>query len=232
MFEIGDDLPTLVLDPERMALLQNRDLLDMARYGHAARPLDLMSYAPEDEMPSVFLLRESNRQSILTVFNWTGKEREHDFSFSDLGLAARTQVTNVFGGGVTGERNTATLSLKVAPRSVSMLKIFDSSIPAAPPTVKVEVPEKIETGKPAAFSAHSAPDGVPALSYRWDFGDGTSATGASVAHSFTHAGSFSIHLKAEGIEGVPFEKSFPVSVAGTIDTMFRPDLYRRYAEDH
>src|SRR5271168_1586263 len=79
MFEIGDDLPTLFLDADRMALLQNRDLLNMPRYGRAAKPLDLMTYAPEDEMPSVFLLRESKRQSILTVFNWTEKERKHDF---------------------------------------------------------------------------------------------------------------------------------------------------------
>jgi hypothetical protein len=231
MFEIGDDLPTLFLDADRMALLQNRDLLNMARYGHAATPIDLMSYAPEDEMPSVFLLRESKRQSILTVFNWTGKERSHDFSFADLGLGAHSVVSNVLGDVAASGGNAAALSLKVAPHSVWMAKIVDASIPASAPTVNIEAAEKIETGKPASFSAQTAADGVPALSYHWDFGDGTSADGASVTHAYTHTGSFTIHLKAEGIEGVPFEKSLTVSVSGKIDVIFRPELYQRYANE-
>ncbi len=234
MFEIGDDLPTLFLDADRMALLQNRDLLNMARYGRAAKPLDLMSYAPEDEMPSVFLLRESKRQSILAVFNWTEKEREHNFSFSDLfsdrGLASHHAIFDVFDAAAKMAETQSSLSLKLQPHSVRMVKIIDTSIPASAPSVSVQAAEKIETGKSTAFSAQSAADGVPALSYRWDFGDGTSAEGASVAHSYTHAGSFTVHLTVEGIEGVPFKKSFQTFVTGTIDTFFRPDLYQRYTE--
>jgi alpha-galactosidase len=235
MFEIGDDLPTLFLDADRMALLQNHDLLNMVRYGHAATPLDLMSYTPEDEMPSVFLLRESKRQSILAVFNWTKKERKHDLSFSDLfsdpGLAAHNTVSDVFDSGAPMAENSISLLLNVPPHSVRMVKIGDTSIPASAPSVNAQVPEKIETGKPAEFSAQSAVDGVPALSYRWDFGDGTSAGGATITHSYTHAGSFTLHLIAEGIEGVPLEKRFPVSVTGTTVTTFRPDLYQRYSEE-
>jgi alpha-galactosidase len=236
MFEIGDDLPTLFLDADRMALLQNRDLLNMARYSHAAKPLDLMSYAPEDEMPSVFLLRESKRQSILAVFNWTKKERKHEFLFSDLfsdpGLAAHNTVSDVFGSGAAIAGNQAALSFSVPPHSVRMVKISDTSIPASAPSVNVQAAEKIEVGKPAAFSAPGSVDGVPALSYHWDFGDGTSGASSSVTHSYTHAGNFTVHVIAEGIEGVPFEKSFPVSVTGKFDTKFRPDLYQRFAEEH
>jgi alpha-galactosidase len=230
MFEVGDDLPTLFLDSERMGLLKNREILNMARYGHAARPLDLMSYAPEDEMPSVFLLRESKRQSILAVFNWTDKEREHSFSFSSLGMGMHRGVSNVFGNGAAVAADSDTLSLKVAPRSVRMMKIVDTSIAASAPSVNVQGGEKIETGKTAKFSAQSAADGVPAVSYRWDFGDGTGAEGSSVTHAYTHPGSFSVHLTADGIEGVAFEKTFPVSVTGRIDTVFRPELYQRYEE--
>jgi alpha-galactosidase len=236
MFEIGDDLPTLFLDADRMALLQNRDLLNMARLGRAAKPLDLMTYTPEDEMPSVFLLRESKRQWILAVFNWTKKERKHDFSFSDLfsdpGLAAHNTVSDVFGSGAAIAENQASLSLSVAPHSVRMVKISDTSMPVSAPSVSVWVPEKIDTGKPATFSAHSAAEGVPALSYRWDFGDGTTAEGSSVTHSFTHVGSFTVQLRVDGIEGLPFEKNLPLSVTGAIDVIFRPDLYQRFAEEH
>jgi alpha-galactosidase len=234
MLEIGDDLPTLFQEPDRLALLKNRDLLDMTRYGHAAKPLDLMTYAPEDEMPSVFLLRESNRQSILAVFNWTEKEREHNFSFSDFfsspALAAHNGVSDVFDASGEIGQNQASLSLKLPPHSVRMVKIIDTSIPASAPSVNVQAAEKVEAGKPATLSAQSAAVGVPALSYHWDFGDGTSAEGSSVTHSYTHAGNFTIHLIAEGIEGVPLEKSLTISVTGHIDNIFRPELYQRYKE--
>lgn len=229
MYEVGDDLPTLFLDADRMDLLKNADLLNMARYGHAAKPLDLMSYAPEDEMPSVFLLRESKRQSILAVFNWTEKEREHRFSLADLfadrDLGKRNSVSDVFGGKLVTE-NQPSLSMKISPHSVRMLKIVDTSIAVSAPVVKVQASENIGTGKTTTFSAGPSENGVAALSYRWDFGDGTGAKGTSVTHAYTHSGDFTVRLTAEGIEGVPLEKSFKVQVTGTIDTIFRPELYQ------
>jgi alpha-galactosidase len=235
MFEIGDDLPTLFQEPDRIALLKNHDLLNMVRYGRAAKPLDLMTYSPEDELPSVFLLRESKRQSILVVFNWTEKEREHKFLFSDLfpspALATHNTVSDVFGTGAAMAQNQASLSLTLPPHSVRMMKIIDTSIAASAPSVNVQAPKKIETGKPASFSAQDAADSEPVLSYRWDFGDGTGAEGSSVTHAYTHAGNFTIHLTAEGIDGVPLQKTLTVSAAGEIDNIFRPELYQRYKEE-
>src|SRR6185437_12285164 len=69
MFEIGDDLPTLGASEERLSLLKNADVLDMARLGRASIPVDLMTYEPKDKQPSIFLLKESERQTMLTVFN-------------------------------------------------------------------------------------------------------------------------------------------------------------------
>jgi alpha-galactosidase len=231
MFEIGDDLPTLFPDADRMALVKNRDLLNMARYGHAATPLDLMSYSSEDEMPSIFLLRESKRQSILAVFNWTRKKRKHEVSLSDLGLGSgHNQVLDVFTPGSLIAENVNALSLTLAPQSVRVVKILDTSIPATAPLVNVAIPEKIEAGKPVALSAQSSSDHVPALADHWDFGDGTSAEGTAVTHTFTHAANYTVHLKVEGIEGVAFEQDFPVAVTGTVDTIFRPELYQRYQE--
>jgi alpha-galactosidase len=235
MLEIGDDLPTLFLNADRMALLQNRELLNMVRYGHAAKPLDLLSYAPEDEMPSIFLLKESKRQWILAVFNWTEKERAHVFSLADLTserrLGEHNTTSDVFAGKVASE-NQDSVSLKLPARSVRMLKIVDTSVQASAPSLTINAVEKIETGKSATFTAESTEGSVPALSYHWDFGDGTSADGIRVTHSYTHAGSFTVHLTANGIEGIPFEKSIQVTAAGVIDTVFRPELYERYTEPH
>ncbi len=86
MYEIGDDLPTLGEDADRLALVEQPDLLDIARLGRSSTPIDLMSYAAADHQPSIFLLHEDARQSILTVFNWTEETRERKLSREELGL--------------------------------------------------------------------------------------------------------------------------------------------------
>src|SRR3984957_7142391 len=87
MYEIGDDLLVLNSEKDRLALVENRDLRDMAQGGRASTPVDLMSYDPDDGQPSIFLLRQSPRQSMLTVFNWTAKSRSRSLSLKDIGIA-------------------------------------------------------------------------------------------------------------------------------------------------
>lgn len=232
MFEIGDDLTTLFQDADRMALVQNRNLIDMARLGRASTPLDLMTYAPEDAIPSAFLLHESKRQTVLTLFNWTDKERPRHFGFSDLGLpSGKYEVLDIFGGNTSVPQNEDSISFTLAPRSVRMLKIISTSIPPAAPTVSARIPERATVGVPAQFAAESDPEGVSALEYRWDFGDGTSSTGQTVSHTFTRSGTFTISLIADGIEGVRFDKEFRVSVSGSFETRFDPTRINRRAED-
>jgi hypothetical protein len=213
-----------------MALVKNQDLIDMARLGRAAKPIDLMDYAPEDGLPSAFLLHESKRQSVLTVFNWTDKPRSRQFSFGDLGLAglsARSKVVDILENQIIAAKSNS-LSLDIQPHSVRMVKIVDSSIAPAAPAITTQVPPHADAGSPVAFSAASDPGGIPALAYRWDFGDGSDSTGPSVLHSYTRAGDFRVHLVVEGIENVPFEASFTVSVRGEIEKHFQPDRNRRF----
>ena len=61
MYEIGDDMPVLGSEKDRLALVENRELLNMAKVGRASTPLDLMTYEPEDGQPSIFFLREDQR---------------------------------------------------------------------------------------------------------------------------------------------------------------------------
>src|SRR5947209_18509306 len=49
MYEIGDDLPTLGADADRMALLKNEDRFNRTRLGKASRPPELRGYTPADE---------------------------------------------------------------------------------------------------------------------------------------------------------------------------------------
>ena len=92
MYEIGDDMMLLGSEKDRLDLVENRDLLNMPKVGRASTPVDLMSYEPEDEQPSIFFLPEGPRQSILTVFNWTSTTRSHTVKLADLGLSDRPHL--------------------------------------------------------------------------------------------------------------------------------------------
>ncbi len=61
MYQIGDDLPTLGADVDRVALVENGDFLQIAKLGRAAVPVDLLNYRAEDQQPSVVLLNEDKR---------------------------------------------------------------------------------------------------------------------------------------------------------------------------
>ena len=218
MFEIGDDLPTLGSDPERVALVRNPDLLAMAKLGRAALPLDLLTYADKDEQPSVFLLREDPRQSILAVFNWTERPSSRTLSLSDLKLTAghSYKLVDSFAPdqplAMTGE----TLRLDNQPaHSVKVIKIIDTSIPAAAPSMVFQVPTQAKVGEEIKFSCLVSKDGVPALAYHWDFGDGVVADGAILTHAYTAAGNYTVRFTAEGLDGKSAEKTVSIAVSGS-----------------
>jgi hypothetical protein len=230
MYEIGDDLPTLGADPERMALVRNEDLFNMARLGRASRPVDLMSYGPEDTMPSIFMLRESQRQMILTVFNWTERPTSHHLDLKrDLGLqvGAHNQVLDVLNNDAFREANVDAVNINLPPHSVKVLKLIDTSVAPAAPVVTIHVPDMAPTGAAVQFSADADQAAVPVLAYHWDFGDGTVAEGAEVAHAFTRAGKYTTRLQAEGLDGIAAERVVPIDVTGDINTAFEPSMKRR-----
>lgn len=229
MYEIGDDLPTLGADPDRVALVKNQDLMNVTRLRRSSLPVDLMSYSAADEMPSIFLLRESKRQAVLTVFNWTEKATEHKFDLAkDLALEAggHNHIFDVFEGRPLGE-NLESIDVSLPPHSAKVYKIVDTSISPAAPAVTLDSPDRAEVGKTVSFSAHEDAHGTPALRYVWQFGDGTSREGAEVEHTFTYAEDFTVNLHVEGLDGVPFDKSIPLAVSGKINTRFDPNSKQR-----
>jgi alpha-galactosidase len=229
MFEIGDDLPTLGSDPERLALVKNPDLLAMVKLGRPAVPLDLMTYSAQDEQPSIFLLREDQRQSILAVFNWTERPSSHTFTVSDLKLTAAHsyKLIDSFAPdqplAISGE----TLRLDNQPaHSVKLIKIIDTSIPAAAPSITFNVPTQAKIGEEIGFSSTASKDGVPALACHWEFGDGVVADGATLTHAYTAAGNYTVRFTAEGLDGKSAEQTFSIAVKGPV--IFSPP--RRYSE--
>jgi alpha-galactosidase len=241
MYEIGDDMLVLGSEEEkdRLALVENRELLNIAKVGRASTPVDLMTYEPEDAQPSIFFLREDQRQAILTVFNWTNTPRSHTLKLADLGLPAghtfaatdvlnQNEAVTLMGGAVRLENQ--------PPQSVRVIKLIDTSVAATAPTVAAQVPAAANAGETIILSALSAPStpaeagGVPAVAYHWDFGDGTSADSPKVSHAYTVAGEFTIRLTVEGVDGVAAHTNFTVAVSGKLKAHSNLTDNRRFVE--
>ena len=229
MLEIGDNLPSLWKEPERVALLENQDLIDMVRLGKASFPLDLMSYSAQDEQPSIFLLKEDRRQSILTIFNWTNGPREHSINLAKIGLPAKGRYTVLY---VLDKKPvpiqpSGILTVNQPSHSVRMLKIVDESIRSMPPELTVTHPSGCKAGATVDFSAKST-GGDAIVSYLWEFGDGVSEKGREARHVYTEAGDYTVHLTATALGGLATQRNFQVRVSGHMSTRFNPQDFRRY----
>lgn len=230
MYEIGDDLPTLGAEPRRLALVENHELIDMSRIGRAATPLDLMTFPAADLEPSVFFLREDARQAMLAVFDWSGETRPHSFDLAALGFAAGHPVHayDVLAHDAPAAVTGAEFNIENQPRSVRLIKLVDTSIAPAAPMVSAQAPVAVATGH--AFHLTAGADGspVPAVEFRWDFGDGTGATGRDVVHTYTKPGVYTAAVTVRGIDGISARKSFTIRSNGLANTAFHLDLNRRY----
>ena len=233
MYEIGDDLMVLNSEKDRLALVENPDLLDMAKAGRASTPVDLMTYDVEDGQPSLFLLRESPRQSILTVFNWTEKPRSRSLSLKDLGLPVSSTMvaTSVLDSNIPFTLEGGTIRLEnQSPQSAVVIKFVDTAVAKTAPTVTTRIPSQSKAGETIALSAQADPSGVPAVDYHWDFGDGTTSEGPNVSHCYTRAADFVVRLRVEGLDDVSYEQSFPIGVTGTLKPTPELRANRRFEE--
>ena len=85
----------------------------------------------------------------------------------------------------------------------------------------VDGPNKLTVGEEAAFSATANDDQVTAsLSYRWEFGDGTTSEGLQATHSYREPGTYTVRFQAsddrtsdEISETVKVEERSPTSIS-------------------
>lgn len=202
----------------------------MVRLGRSSTPLDLMSYLPEDGQPSMFLLKESPRQSMLTIFNWTEQERTHTVTLASLRLSGTGSYTvdGVFDKNRVSFSESNPLVVAQPAHSVRIFKIINAAVPARVPIVHAQHPSSGKTGETITFSAQLVSSTTPVVSYRWDFGDGVSLTGAQVSHAYTQANTYSVKLMAQGLDGLTAVDSFRLQVMGFISTKFVPAEKQRY----
>ena len=229
LYEIGDDLPTLGENADRLALVENADLLDMARLGRASVPLDLMTYRAADLQPSIFLLKETARQSILTTFNWSEQPQEHSLDRAALGLdaAADYSVTELLTPNGSTAPLHAALSIKQPAHSVRLFRIVNNGAASLPPAITASADRSGKVGDVVRFTASSSDSNNPALEYTWDFGDGVTEKRQNATHTYTHAGSYTVHLHARGFSTEAFAQEYAVTITGAVATNYSPEKKRR-----
>ena len=96
------------------------------------------------------------------------------------------------------------------PHSVRILKLIDQGIPASAPQPHATVPTEVKLTELFHVSAQNPPGSVPATSYKWDFGDGTTATGNhAMCTATTIDGDYTVKLTTEGLDGIAGESDVP-----------------------
>jgi hypothetical protein len=222
MLEIGDALPSLWNNPDRLALIENEDVINMVRLGQASEPIDLMTFPAQDGQPSLFFLKEDARQSILTIFDWTEQPRSHSITLAALGLApsASYRVEDVLNKkDLSADLRAGNLLINQPRHSVRMLKIVAEQASAETPEIQIQSPTKGIAGESLTFAVEHQ-GGDPILSYRWDFGDGVQLDGLEVNHAYSQPGSYQVDLTATGSGGLNVKKTFLVHISGEMSGGF------------
>lgn len=71
----------------------------------------------------------------------------------------------------------------------------------APRLLAVDGPASVDVGSPATYTASVAPRSGTSTGYRWTFGDGTTASGATVTHTFRQPGAYAVGVTASDATG-------------------------------
>jgi PKD repeat protein len=102
-------------------------------------------------------------------------------------------------------------------QSVKLIKIIDETLTPAAPTITTEVPEQAKVLQDVRFWTQTTEDSVPALAYKWDFGDGVMAEGPVQNHTYTKSGTYTVRLIVDGVDGLAAEKNLQVTVEGLME---------------
>ncbi|MBU6438551.1 MAG: PKD domain-containing protein, partial [Betaproteobacteria bacterium] len=127
-----------------------------------------------------------------------GLALSYQWDFGDGSAASGATASHTYAsGGSYTVRVTATNSASVAATATTALKVL---FPPTAPTVSASL-ASVYTGQVVTFTGASTDPNGGAVTYLWDFGDGSTLGGASVAHSYAAAGSYTVTLTASNAAG-------------------------------
>jgi PKD repeat protein len=144
------------------------------------------------------LLTYTVQRGGVTVKTLTGRSMDWKrpaLSWTETGLAAgtysyRIKVTDPRGNTVTGNAVTITVNGAAANRQ-AVPEVSSFAAATAELTLTVDA------------SAVSSPTGARITTYQWDFGDGSTGSGATTSHTYAEAGTYPVTLTATDADGTP-----------------------------
>jgi len=113
---------------------------------------------------------------------------------------------------VCGKGGSYTVSVTVDDGQDSSCSTASDSVNVSvntPPDAMMQITKACCVDMEQKFNASSSkdPDG-DSLSYFWDFGDGTTATGSSVSHTYTEPGNYKVFLKVDDGSGTECSSAY------------------------
>jgi chitodextrinase len=121
---------------------------------------------------------------------------------------------------VDPQGNAAAVWVELNPADKST-RLVTNEYDATPPALAVTAPPSGDAGTAVPMSA-SATDDWSAPSVGWDFGDGSTATGAGVSHTYQSGGTYTITATATDAAGNASTKTAAIKVAAVLPPLPPP----------
>lgn len=129
VLQLGDSPMDLSQYPERLALVTNPELIKINRKGKIARPVDLMDFLSESDIPAFWHIHENNDSEILAIFNWGDTPENFTLSPEKIGILPDHDylLTDLWSGKTHNVRWRGSIeSGRLAPHSVRIWRISRS----------------------------------------------------------------------------------------------------------
>jgi heat shock protein HslJ len=81
-----------------------------------------------------------------------------------------------------------------------------------PPQAAIQVVPQAQVGQVVVFDGSASNGQAPLVSWRWDFGDGATASGVVVQHTYTGAGTFTVRLTVADQRGQSGTSTTPIHI--------------------
>lgn len=127
----------------------------------------------------------------ITAYTWT---------FTDIVPRILTGPKPTYTFNVPG-KHTITLNVTDATGNWATDAVDITVLDITKPVTNAGANQTVNVGSPASFDAGGSTDNVGIISYEWSFGDGTTGTGKTVAHSYVNPGTYMVTLTVKDAAG-------------------------------
>lgn len=163
---------------------------------------------------------------MLAIFNWTESAKNRQIPMQRLGLAGSGwKIAEAFSAdGVT--MASGSIGIAQPAHSVRLIRFTDDNVSERVPEIVIQSEESVRVAQPIAFRVTAQSSDNPLLRYSWNFGDGTGSDAEHPEHTFTYAGSYSVKVVAETVDGPKGQAERTIEVRGVLNTRFAPSRSR------